>query len=323
MALGNSSKAETPAPHAGEQIEITGDASTIVPDSSEHPHSPKIAVVLGGGGCKSLAEIGVLKVFIKNHIPIDYIVGTSAGAIIGALYAANVSIEDIEKMSYDGSLQRAMSSHVVLHLIGLPFCKIIFFWQPQLYGGLTSSSRLEKFLHKRLPSDFADLKIPFAAVATDLESGNTCMITSGDLCKAIAASSAVPLLVRPVTINDTIFIDGGIKANLPTNCAQLTKCDLIVAIPADAPIRNEPKRKFRSLKGVALRVTNIMEAEIDKYRWKEADLVIYPNVADTPGMTKDADIIKRTIEAGEAAANEALPHLKQLIQSKAVHPDNP
>jgi NTE family protein len=181
---------------------------------------------------------------------------------------------------------------------------------------LTSGSTLEKFLHKKLPDHFSDLKIPFAAVATDLESGNTCMITDGDLCKAVVASSAVPLLVRPVLIDDTIYIDGGIKANLPTNCAQVTGADLIIAIPADAPIRKEKKKKFRSLKGVALRVANIMEAEIDKYRWKEADLVICANVADTPAMTKDPVIIKRTIASGEEAATEALPRLKILLKSK-------
>ncbi len=125
-----------------------------------------------------------------------------------------------------------------------------------------------------------------------------------------------PYWFVPITLNDTIFIDGGIKANLPTNCAQLTGADLIVAVPADSPIKHVNKRKFRSMRMLTMRVTDIMEVEIDKHRWEEADLVIYPNVADTPGITKDPEIIKSTIAAGETAANEALGRLKTLLNSK-------
>ncbi len=307
--------AKTPSPNSNEKIETTtSPMDNACPANSK---LPKITLVLGGGGCKALAEIGVLKVFEKNHIPINYIVGTSAGAIIGALYAADVPLTDIEELAITGKLQSAISPNVTLRVITLPLVKLIHFGK--IYAGLTSGATLEKFLRKELPNDFANLKIPFAAVATDLESGNTCMITSGDLCKSIVASSAVPVLVRPVTLNDTIFIDGGIKANLPTNCAQLTGADLIIAVPADSPIRTVQKREFRSLRALTMRVTDIMEVEIDKHRWEDADLVIYPDVAGTPAITKDPEIIRNTILAGEKAATEALPRLKNLIDTKASH----
>ncbi len=312
-----------PAPHANEQLEVTAEPSDIAASTAEPFCSRRITLVLGGGGCKALAEIGVLKVFAKNQIPINYIVGTSAGAIIGALYAGNVPLKDIEKMAYDGSFQRILAPHLTLHIICLPLSKLIHLIGPKPYAGLTNGSTLEKFLHKKLPHDFSELKIPFAAVAPDLESGNTCMITSGDLCKAVVASSAIPILVKPVTISDTIFIDGGIKANLPTKCAQLTKADIIVAVPADAPIRNEKKQKFCSMRKLALRIVDIMEAEIDKHRWEEADLVIYPEIGDTPPFTKDQEIIKRTIAAGEEAATAALPRLKVLLKSKTSHIPTP
>ncbi len=315
MGLGTAVQAE-PAPNAGEKLEITTQASDIAASTAPPYCTRKITLVLGGGGCKALAEIGVLKVFAKNKIPINYIVGTSAGAIIGALYAGNVPLDDIEQMAYDGSLQRTMTPHLARFIICLPFSKLIHLFGSKPYAGLSSGSQLEKFLRKRLPNDFSGLKIPFAAVATDLESGNTCMITSGDLCKAVLASSAMPILIRPVTIGDTIFIDGGIKANLPTKCAQLTAADIIIAVPADAPIRIEQKRKFRSMRALALRVTDIMEADIDKHRWEEADLIIYPKVGDTPPFTKDKEIIKRTIAAGEEAATAALPRLKILFNNK-------
>lgn len=137
------------------------------------------------------------------------------------------------------------------------------------------------------------------------------------------ASSAIPILVRPVTIGDTLFIDGGIKANLPTKSAQFTAADIIIAVPVDAPIRIEKKSKFRSIRGLVLRVADIMEAEIDKHRWEEADLVIYPKIGDTPLFTKDQEIIKRTIAAGEEAATAALPRLNVLFNSKTSHKPTP
>ncbi len=312
-----SSSTAANAEHAPvDKIEITDPpAATIVSDDT-NKYLPKVTLVLGGGGCKALTQIGVLRVLAKNQIPIHYVVGTSAGAIIGSLYAANVPLEDIEKMVYDGSLQRTMTPHLTLHILGLPLSTLAHLGRPRPYAGVINGSRLERFLRKRLPADFSQLKIPFAAVATDIETGNTCMITSGDLRKAVVASSAVPLLVRPVAIHNSIFIDGGLKANLPTNCAQLTGADIIIAVPADAPVAHENKQKFRSMKALAYRVTDIMEAEIDKHRWEEADLVVNPKVADTPAMTRDPEIIRRTIKYGEEAATKALPRIRELLNSK-------
>ena len=105
------------------------------------------------------------------------------------------------------------------------------------------------------------------------------MITTGDLCKAVVASSAIPPIVRPVTIGNTIFIDGGLKANLPTNCAQLTGAGIIMwlfrQMLQSGMWTNE---NLHQEKALALRITDIIETEIDRYRWKEADLVIYPEV---------------------------------------------
>jgi NTE family protein len=304
-------------PNTVNTIEVT--SPNAVGNSSTVIKPPKVAIVLGGGGCKALAQIGVLEVFAKNNIPVNYIVGTSAGAIIGSLYAAGVPLNDIQEMFLDGSLQHALFPHMTPRLIGILLRKMVHLQGKHSYAGLTSGKKLEKFLNKKLPSDFSGLKIPFAAIATDLESGNTCMITSGDLCKSVVASSAIPPLVRPVTIGNTIFVDGGLKANLPTNCAQLTGAGIIVAIPADAPILPIEKSKFRSTRALVLRITDIMEGEIDRHRWKEADLVIYPEVGDIPGMTTDPEVIKRAIEKGRTAATAALPKLKQLLNGTRSH----
>jgi NTE family protein len=272
---------------------------------------PRITLALGGGGCKSIADIGVLRVFEKNKIPIDFIVGTSAGATIGALYASGVSVDEIEKLVVSGELQRAMVPSIIPRLVFSPLWKLIRIFQPPRYAGITNGQRLVKFLHKYIPNNFSQTKIPYAAVATDLESGDTVMITSGDLCQSVLASAALPPLVRPVALDGRLFADGGIKANLPSNCAQLTKADVIVAVLSDAPIRHIDKRKFTKLNVLVSRVTDIMEAAIDKQHVKEADVLIFPEVGDTPMMTRDSDVVKRTIAAGEEAAAKLVPMIKK------------
>lgn len=287
--------------------------SPVSVDETPPVKRPKVALALGGGGCKALAQIGVLKVFEANHIPIDCIVGTSAGAVIGGLYAGGVPLSEIEQMALDGSLQKAMMAHVVPRVIALPFKRLLHMCGKKPYGGLTDGSKLVKYLRKRMPADFSGMKIPFGAIATDLQTGETAMLSEGDPSIAILASSALPPMVRPVAIKDTIYIDGGLKANLPTHYAQATGADIVIAVPADAPIRHKDKQIFTSIRAVAGRVVDIMEAEIDKHRWKEAELVIYPEVADTPGMTKDPAIVRKTIAAGESAATKELPHIKTML----------
>ena len=123
--------------------------------SSDNTKPPKVTIVLGGGGCKALAQIGVLEVFAENHIPVDYVVGTSVGAIIGALYAGGVPLPDIEQMFYDGTLQHALIPHMAPRIIIVILQKAFHLEGKKSYAGYTSGRNLEKFLHKRLPDDFS------------------------------------------------------------------------------------------------------------------------------------------------------------------------
>jgi NTE family protein len=277
---------------------------------------PRITLALGGGGCKSIADIGVLRAFERNHIPIDFIVGTSAGATIGALYASGVSVDEIEKLVVSGELQHAMVPSIAPRIIFSPLWKLLRIFQPPRYAGITNGQRLVKFLRKHLPSTFSETKIPFAAVATDLESGDTVMITSGNLCQSVLASAALPPLVRPVELDGRLFADGGIKDNLPANCAQLTKADLIISVLSDAPIRHIDKHEFTKLNVLAARVTDIMEAAIDRQHLKDTDVLIFPSVGDTPMMTRDPDVVRRTITRGEEAATKLVPVIKQKAHIK-------
>ncbi len=278
-------------------------------------NKPRVVVALSGGGAKAFAQIGVLRVLEQNHIKIDYIVGTSAGAIIGSLYAAGIPLDDIQTIVMDGTLQRAMVPSVPIRIIGTPISKLLRIGRPR-YPGLTRGDHLRKFLHEKLPENFSELKIPFAAVATDLKRGNSCILNKGDVTEAVVASSAIPPLVRPVQLGDRLFVDGGLRSNLPTNCAKALGARFVIGVVADAPIECEPKRKFKNLAAFAGRITDIMEAEIDKHHIEQADFVIYPEeIIGTPPDTKDKEILRRTIASGEKATSDSMPELLLLLNA--------
>src|SRR5579885_3520941 len=152
---------------------------------------PRLVVALGGGGCKAVAEIGVLRSLEKNHIPIDGIVGSSMGATIGALYCSGMPLDDIEKLFLSGAIPKSLSDHVRLKVMLQPFTAVAHLVLPKPYAGLTSGTEFHNLLEKNLPPTFSDLKIPFAAVATDITDGRTTVLSEGNLPRAILASNTV------------------------------------------------------------------------------------------------------------------------------------
>lgn len=163
-------------------------------------------------------------------------------------------------------------------------------------------------------------------MATDLEHGNACMINSGELSRAILASSAVPPLIRPVPVDGHLLVDGGLRNNLPTGPARLTGATVVVGVLSDNPIKVKGKKPFTKVGKLAGRVTDIMEAEIDSNHLSDADLIIYPKgISETPAFTTDPREIRRTILAGETAAKLCLPKLKELLEpsnSAAIVPEH-
>ncbi len=293
-----------------ETIKIEGQPLDVVDKQNGRP---RLTLALGGGGCKSIADIGVLRSFERNNVPVDFVVGTSAGATIGALYASGMSCDDIEKLVIEGKLQKAMVPSILPRVLLAPVGKLWYIGRRKPYAGITDGKRLVKFLHKHVPATFDEMKIPFAAVATDLESGDTVMITSGNLPRSVLASAALPPLVKPVELDGRLFADGGIKANLPANCAKLTKAALIVSVLTDAAIKPVEKRKFTKLSVLANRVTDLMEAAIDRQYLSKTDILIFPDVSDTPIVTKDPDLIRKTIRIGEQAADKVMPAIKARL----------
>lgn len=267
---------------------------------------PSVVLALGGGACKSIAQIGVLRSLERHHVPIDYVVGTSMGATIGSLYCAGYTPDQIEELFLRGKIQNAENSIILLDTLVLPVRKVVWRCKGHPGAGITTGDKFGRFMARYLPASFDNLKIPFAAVATDITTGVTSVLTGGNLPKAIQASSTLPGALRPVLIDGNLFVDGGLRANLPTKAARRLGADIVVAVVCDKPIKPESNKNFNSIKGVVARTTDIMLADADFKEARKSDVVIYPNTDKIPMMTKSRAKILDGIAAGESAADEAL-----------------
>lgn len=277
---------------------------------------PTLALALGGGGVRGAAHIGVLKVFEEEGIPIDYIVGSSMGSIVGGFYASGKSLDDISAVMTNGSLRRAyMPGLVTPKLLFSPLRKIIYPFDKH-YAGIWSGKKFGSFLEKQLPRQVAnveDTPLPFSAVATDLLEGKTYTISNGKLSRAIQASSTIPALLQPVPIGNKLFVDGGVGANLPASAARATGADVVVAVVVDEPLEMRPPAFFRHLRGITARTTDVMLAEADARQAQFADVVIHPKVTGIPLIRGCPGDARKAIEAGERAARRALPEIRKLL----------
>jgi NTE family protein len=276
----------------------------------------KVALALGGGGTRGYAHIGALRVFKREGIPIDIIAGTSMGAIVGGMYCAGLSPDEIEKKMLKKSFARSYYTvpiPVRVAVIPIFIVPHLFGYHP--YDGLYVGNRFAKYMNDSLPAtrrDIEELKIPYCAVAANLLDGKAYALKTGNLGRAIQASSAVPELRRPVPIDDKLFVDGGIAANLPVTQAKEMGADLVIAVDVDGKF-DATRHDFRKILSVGHQVINMILSKIDEDQAKAADVLIEPDVTGIHLLSsKPADGI-RAIKAGEEAAQAALPEIRRLL----------
>ncbi len=279
---------------------------------------PHVALALGGGGCKCTAEIGVLRVLDANKIPIDYIIGTSTGATIGAMYASGMSVDEIQKLYVDDTVQRAMIPRLAPRLIFFPIVQAERDITKKGEAGITNGARFKSYLNKTLPAKFSDLKIPFSAVTTDLVSGNTLVFSQGNLPIAVQASNSLPPMYEPLAIDGKVLVDGAIRANVPAKYARKAGAEVVIAVDVDPVIKDEDPKNFAILKDVLLRVSDIGLAELDKRESYEADVLIRPETNGIKLMTGDKKSLEEAIKNGESAATQALPQIMKALQQHGI-----
>jgi NTE family protein len=262
---------------------------------------PMIGLVLGGGGARGLAHIGVLKVFEQSGVPVDLLVGTSVGAIIGALYCAGLPISSLENMAYEAGWDKLSNiSHLsVVRLF--------------LMQELLSTEKLGQLLTHLIGNRrFDQLNKRFACVATDIRTGERIIFKEGDLEPAVRASATIPGAFDPVEYRHRYLVDGGVVDNLPTDIAKLMGADLIIAVQVQtSPYPRKPSNIMQTLAQV------IMVQGYETARKKEelADFVIRPDVSDVSIF--DLNRSKDCIEDGIIDTRSHFQALSKTILEKS------
>ena len=250
----------------------------------------KVALALGGGSARGVAHIGVLKVLEREKIPIDMIVGTSMGAMIGAAYAAGIPTSAMEALAYPFTINRLLDPTI-----------------PTM--GLLAGEKLEGVIRELIDNrSFADCKIPFAAVTTNIETGEEVILQSGDMVKAIRASSSWPGIVNPVKIDGKLLVDGGIKNSVPANIARSLGADYVIAVDVGFCIKEGPVKNIFQMILQAFQITG---EELNKHQSIHADFVIKVDLGHIDQVAFDRG--REAVQKGMEAAEKALPHLKKKL----------
>jgi NTE family protein len=261
---------------------------------------PKVGLALGGGFARGIAHVGVLRVFQENQIPIDFLAGTSVGALIGVGYAAGASLDEMERQAGSTTFRDFAEWSLSRH-------------------GLASDKRLEAFVRRLTPvRTFGELLIPLAISATDLNSGEAVYFTEGELGPALCASCAYPGLFRPVENDGRQLVDGFLTAPVPVDGLRRLGAELLIGVHLGSL---SPFERPRNIIEVIARSFSIIERYAE-YTWRYAtDIIIQPDVrkfrwddfAKTPEL----------IEAGRTAALASLEKIKAALNPAAETPQRP
>lgn len=262
---------------------------------------PSIGLALSGGAARGLAHVGVLKALSEHDIPVDFLAGTSAGALVAGTYASGMSITEIESIAR--SLRWRDVGRMTMSRMGVQ-----------------SNERLEQYLRSRLPvTRFEEFPIPFAAVATDLKSGRGVILQGeGDVPFAIRASCAIPGWYVPVTDeHGRQLVDGGLVANIPSDVARSMGADVVIAVDVNAEGATFLGPSL-SIISVVLQSMMLVQRTASLYQSAVADLVIKPKIGHIRwDEMRRADEL---ISAGYEAGNESIPEIQRVIAAATEPP---
>lgn len=278
--------------------------STVTPPSSPQPvaqaktpRNIKIGLALGGGAARGFAHIGVIKALEAQGIVPDLVVGTSAGSLVGALYAAGNNGYALHKLALE--MEEAAISD----------------WSVPFFSkatGVLKGEALQNYVNRTVNGvPLEKLKIPFGAVATDLKNGQAILFQRGNTGAAVRASSAVPSLFQPVRVGDRYYVDGGLVSPVPVRFAREMGADFVIAVNISSQPDAQPSS---SALDVLLQTFAIMGQSINHYELKDADIVIQPQL----GTMKGNDFPGRNtaILAGEQATAALMGEIKRKLAVK-------
>lgn len=262
-----------------------------------------VALVLGAGGSRGLAHLGVIEVLQKEGIPIDLVVGSSAGSLIGALYCD----------SCDAQIVKSKVLHLKKKDLLDPSFAALIKASIRLTGPIQGNA-LEQFIFKEMAAkDFSQLKIPLIAVATNVNNNHIMMLRSGPIAPAVHASSALPPIFSPVSLYKKTLIDGGVIAPVPVQVARLFKPKMIIAVDISTPpSRAQLNNGFELLH----RALHISFYELSQLQSSKAEVTIRPNLMGYG--TFDDQNNQKLYEKGREAALNAIPEIKKQLREKGI-----
>jgi NTE family protein len=256
---------------------------------------PKVGVALGGGFARGIAHIGVLRVLEENDIPIDYIAGTSVGALIAATYASGTSLATMELHGSETTF-RDFGRWTLSRM------------------GMASNDRLDLFLHKfTTVSDFSEMKKPLSIVATDIIAGESVYYTSGEIAPALRASCAYPGLFLPVEYRGRILVDGFLTEAVPAPAARKLGAEIVIGVHLEPGLIGDRPRN--TIEVISRSFSIIQIGAIQPWR-AATDILIEPNVHHV--LWDEFARTPELVAAGEAAAREALPRIRAALAREPV-----
>lgn len=250
----------------------------------------RVAVVLGAGAARGFSHIGVLKILESHKVPIDMIVGSSVGSLVGSIYAAGFNAFQLQTMAI--AVQRD---------------DLIDFTLPD--NGFIHGERLEKFVNKTVARiRLEQMRIPLRVVATDIQTGKETVFATGDTGWAVRASCSIPGVFQPVRIGNNTYVDGGVVSPVAVDAAKKAGADVVIAVDISSGVGGAvPQKTIDTI----LQAIGIMYAKIAEAQLKNADVVIRPKVGAI--AAGDFDSRDEAILEGEKAALSAMPQIQQIL----------
>ena len=292
----------------------------------KHQKTPKVGLVLSGGGAKGFAHIGVLKVIDSLDIKIDYIAGTSMGAIIGSLYASGYSGKQLDSIFRAVNFEDVINDNLPRsaktfyerdnsekYAVTLPFTKFKLNLPSALSRGQNVFNLMSMLtLNVADISDFDKLPIPFFCVATDVETGKAVILDHGNLAQAVTASGAFPSLFQPVIIDDRVLIDGGVINNYPIEELKAKGMDIIIGVDVQHGLSK--REDLNSAPSILLQINNYRTISDMVKKVEETDVYIKPDIKDYTVISFSEG--KKIIESGVVATELQLDALGRLPKYK-------
>jgi NTE family protein len=284
---------------------------------------PKIGLVLSGGGAKGFAHIGVLKVLEEAGIKIDYIGGTSMGAVIGGLYASGYNASQIDSIFKRTNFDELINDYIPrssknfygkkndeLYAIVLPFSNFRVGIPEALSKGMYNYNLLSSLTRNvRHVRDFNKLPTPFLCIATNIETGEEVLLNKGNLVQAMMASSAFPSLFTPVEIDGNLLVDGGVVNNYPIKEVRNLGADIIIGVDVQDDLLK--RKNLKNATRILVQITNLQSIDKMKSKIKDTDIYVKPDIRDFGVISFDKG--EEIIRKGEEATFAVYEKIKSLV----------